>query len=92
MSEFLALKQLEISEVIPLVLIELKNKEYLREDDIINCQNNYPRTNSLNILVSKKKFLMINLSAPAAQEIIHLQSKQNHSNVLFHLKVKPSGS
>ena len=35
---------------------------------------------------------MINLSAPAAQEIIPLQSKQNHSNVLFHLKVKPSGS
>ena len=50
MGNFLALKQLEISEVIPLVLIELKNKEYLREDDIINCQNNYPRTNSLNIL------------------------------------------
>ena len=35
---------------------------------------------------------MINLSAPAAQEIIPLQSKQNHSNVLFHLKVKPGGS
>lgn len=34
---------------------------------------------------------MINLSPAAVQEIIRLQSKQNSSNILFRLKVKPGG-
>ena len=34
---------------------------------------------------------MINLSSAAVQEVIRLQSKQNSSNILFRLKVKPGG-
>ncbi|NEP18822.1 MAG: cupin domain-containing protein [Leptolyngbya sp. SIO4C1] len=40
--------RLENSGVIPLVLIEVQNGEYLGEDDIIRFQDDYSRTNGAN--------------------------------------------
>ncbi|MBE9226006.1 phosphomannose isomerase type II C-terminal cupin domain [Phormidium sp. LEGE 05292] len=41
-----ALHRLENPGVIPLILIEVQNGEYLGEDDIVRFQDDYSRTNS----------------------------------------------